>query len=466
MKSLSQCFAAIVCLVSVATIIVTRQSTAQTYPPCVSMGRQPGTNGAAWAHGATVTVIINSNDFPTEAQRTAIQNAYIAWQNANTNSSVTFEFTTATAPPAPGTDLNTHYVTRAQTPTPGESNIANTGTPTTDGNITTAAVTFLNTTMTNSDAITATMLHEIGHTFGLNHCISCEQGSSIMTAAATDCNCPARPCDQTVAFNNTRLGCPPLQGPRECDATTVNLYANYPPLGPEPSPTPTPELCRMEGMRCNYGDVCCNEQENWCNGWTGLCTNCPGQLFEGICTPTPIVIDVLGNGFKLTDLAGGVNFDLDLDGVREPLAWTSADSDDALFVLDRNGNGTIDDGRELFGDITPQPKPPAGDLKNGFLALAEFDKPENGGNSDGVINKRDSIFLSLLWQDINHNGFSEPSELHDLNSLDLNTIELDYKESKRTDKYGNKFKYRAKVKDNNDAQLGRWAWDVIFVSVR
>jgi len=42
------------------------------------------------------------------------------------------------------------------------------------------------------------------------------------------------------------------------------------------------------------------------------------------------------------------------------------------------------------------------------------------------------------------------------------TIELDFKESKRTGQYGNEFKYRAKVKDNNDAQMGRWPWDVIL----
>jgi hypothetical protein len=193
-------------------------------------------------------------------------------------------------------------------------------------------------------------------------------------------------------------------------------------------------------------------------------TNCPYNFVQG-CAPSPVLVDVLGNGFQMTDAANGVDFDIDGNSnhVKELLSWTQASTDDAWLVLDRNGNGVVDSGREMFGNHTAQSQPP-GTPRNGFLALAEYDKAAKGGNGDGVINSIDAVFINLrLWQDSNHNGISEAGELHKLEDLGLPSIDLDYKESKKTDQFGNQFRYRAKVKDTHNAQLGRWAWDVFLL---
>jgi hypothetical protein len=220
------------------------------------------------------------------------------------------------------------------------------------------------------------------------------------------------------------------------------------------------------------------EPENYCEYaygpgwfyWPGTRTCVPPECQNCVnnggthCTETgdcwtPVIFDLLGDGVRLTSVSEGIMYRLRPGTPAIQTAWTETLADDAWLVLDRNQNGQIDDATELFSCTSPQPDPPTGGIRNGFAALAQYDKPEYGGNSDGTVDRADGVFSELrLWQDSNHNGSADSGELWTLADFHTTVIDLALKESMRRDRHGNVFRYRVFV----DGTRARWAWDVFL----
>jgi hypothetical protein len=185
--------------------------------------------------------------------------------------------------------------------------------------------------------------------------------------------------------------------------------------------------------------------------------SCPG------CAD-PILVNPQGHGLHLTSAADGVLFDIDGDGQLDQVPWTEPGSDDAWLAMDRNGNGIIDNGSELFGNYTPafagQPEPLA---RNGFEALDFLQGLEYGRSiDDGVLDARDEVFRRLLvWRDANHDGISQPEELQTARRAGLVAIALEANESRRRDANGNLFRLKAKAEwVFGRHTIANWAYDV------
>lgn len=187
---------------------------------------------------------------------------------------------------------------------------------------------------------------------------------------------------------------------------------------------------------------------------------CPPH--ENPCIGSPIIINLDGTAFNLTSARDGVKFDIMGDGHPVRMAWTAAQSTVAFLALPHDGK--ITSGKDLFGNFTPQPP---SKHRNGFLALAVYDLPENGGNGDGVIDARDAIFSSLrLWIDRNHDGIAQPEEIYTLTEMGVFSISLKYSESWRVDQFGNLFRYKGSINvtdaEEDQSTAGQVIYDVFF----
>lgn len=189
-------------------------------------------------------------------------------------------------------------------------------------------------------------------------------------------------------------------------------------------------------------------------------SDCDGQTN---CTPnnSPIVINFAPGGYALSGANAPVSFDINATGTKARIGWTAAGADEAFLWLDRNGNGKVDDGSELFGTATRLAT--GATAANGFAALAELDE-----NRDGTIDAQDSGWTRLrLWRDANHDGVSDSGELSNVTDSRLVGIALKYAVVGRRDSFGNLFRYQSLVSLRNSSNVPRHVpvYDIFFVDV-
>ena len=150
----------------------------------------------------------------------------------------------------------------------------------------------------------------------------------------------------------------------------------------------------------------------------------------------PLLIDLSGNGIQTVGLAAGLHFDHNGDGAAEATGWAAPGT--GLLMLDRNADGLLTDGTELFGDHTPV----NGGLTalNGFAALAQYDR-----NRDSQITPDDPIWNQLkIWRHATDEAGNvlpgDPAtsgQLISLDDLGINAIHLTGTRTNTTDAQGN-----------------------------
>lgn len=262
------------------------------------------------------------------------------------------------------------------------------------------------TLCTSGPVVLDTLAHEFGHLLGLQDQYDTNCNGYIMSQAGftpsgnyVDRHVRSNECEKVAEVNKT----PAEQLAAEC--------------------AENPSICSPDNQ-CGY-----IPEHTWCS---------------------PIVLDLARNGFNFSGPNQPVSFDIDADTIREKICWTGSRTDDTFLALDRNGNGQIDDGSELFGDSSRFLN---GDrAQNGYQVLFELDLVR--GNGNGFLDREDLDFgRLLLWHDWNHDAKSQPGELTPLAATDIYAIAVEYEVSVEQDSHGNRLRYRSTAYRSGTAQV-------------
>jgi len=180
--------------------------------------------------------------------------------------------------------------------------------------------------------------------------------------------------------------------------------------------TVTGAVLAVGGLVFTINDILAKNQKNVISPTLGTTPDPLVKTIKFIPFSDPLILDLDGDGLEITPLSGGVLFDSNNDAIRTGTAW--AGTDDGMVVWDRNGNGLIDSGRELFGDETVLAN--GQKASHGFTALAELDT-----NADGKFDALDAQYANVrIWRDLNQDSVCQTGELKTLADTGVKSIKL------------------------------------------
>jgi hypothetical protein len=221
------------------------------------------------------------------------------------------------------------------------------------------------------------------------------------------------------------------------------------------------QFCRgdEEWSFCDLGDGCVEGdtmqtpyyEGDGCSGLTGTCVNYEGVTrWEFPNCATPLVLSFDEAPVTYTAYTGNSSVAaFDVGGAEcTTNDWPAASN--PWLALDRDGNGRIDGGEELFGSGTRLEN--GRRAAHGFEALSELDE-----NHDGKVDERDPAFSRLvLWADHNGDRQSQAQEISPLSSSEVTALSVDFREQVQCDERGNCGRERAAFEfaGTRSSQLG------------
>lgn len=263
---------------------------------------------------------------------------------------------------------------------------------------------------------------------------------------------------------------PVTTGQGHCAGATVPCYnsdtgQSYPYNAISATQSNNPTCCHFI-----WNDTITSEQPGGIIGKFGL--GCAGITTASVvmsipailCKESPILIDAYGEGFHLSDVAHGVQFREYAHSPATQMSWTDPKYHNGWLALPKHG--AVTSLAELFGNLSPQPP---SKTPNGYKALAYFASEQGCGTYAEPLKTLSGANCPAAWKqlriwiDANHDGISQPSELHTLDELGIKEILLEYRDSKFTDKFGNQFRYVSDIVDKAGTKANR-CYDVFLLT--